>query len=45
MMQQASNYVGHIAESEPLIGRRCHNKEGVDQFEKVDTLIINLAIE
>jgi len=33
MMQQAGNDVGQIAESEPLVSRRCHNKEGVNHFE------------
>jgi hypothetical protein len=45
MVQKAGNKVGHIAVSEPLISRHCHNKEGVDHFEKIDTPLINLSIE
>jgi hypothetical protein len=44
-MQQAGNYVGHIAESGSLVSRHCHNKEGVNYFEKADTLLIHLPIE
>ena len=45
MVQKAGNKVGHIAVSEPLISRHWHNKEGVDHFEKIDTLLINLSTE
>src|SRR6266498_2515700 len=45
MVQKAGNKVGHIAVCEPLISRHCHNKEGVDHFEKIDTSLINLSIE